>query len=148
MKVVIQRVNHARVSVKGNVVGQCQQGLMLLVGFCNQDQPSIVIKMAEKIVQMRIFEDEDGKMNKSLLEVKGSILAIPQFTLYANPYAGRRPSFTLAANKDLAQPLYNYFIATLLEKGVLVEAGMFGEEMIISQENNGPVTILLDSDFF
>ena len=118
---------------------------MVLVGITDSDNKMIVDKMVDKLINLRIFEDENDKLNLSLLDVKGSILSISQFTLYANCKKGRRPSFIEAAKPDISKPLYEYFNQQLKEKGVMVETGVFGAMMEVSLVNDGPVTIILDS---
>lgn len=144
MKVVIQRVSQASCTVDGQITGKIDKGYMLLVGFCQEDDEKIAERMAQKIVKCRIFEDEQGKMNRSILDVNGSILSISQFTLYANAKKGNRPSFIEAARPETAKPLYEYFNAQLAQY-VPVETGIFGADMKIALINEGPVTILFDS---
>lgn len=146
MRVCIQRVAHASCTVDGNVTGKIERGYLLLVGFKNGDTPEIIQKMAEKICFLRINEDENGKMNLSVMDVKGSILSISQFTLYANCIKGRRPSFDGSANGATAEPMYHLFNEKLRELGMTVEEGIFGADMKIELLNDGPVTIWLDSD--
>ena len=118
---------------------------MVLVGFAGDDTTAIIDKMIDKLINLRIFEDEQGKMNRSLMDVNGSILSISQFTLYADCKRGRRPGFTDAARPEIAIPLYDYFNQELKEKGIHVETGIFGADMKVSLLNDGPVTIILDS---
>ena len=118
---------------------------MVLVGFCPDDTKEIVDKMVDKVIGLRVFEDENGKMNLSLQDVNGSILSISQFTLYADCIKGRRPSFISAAKPDLAIPLYDYFNEKIREHGVHLQTGIFGADMKVALVNDGPVTILLDS---
>lgn len=149
MKVIIQKVSESRVVVEGNVVGEINKGLLVLVGFCNEDTESIIVKMIDKIINLRIFEDEMNKMNLSLQDVKGSILSISQFTLYADCKKGRRPSFINAASGTVAEPLYNYFNKLIVNEGINLQQGIFGSDMKVSLTNDGPCTIVLDSeDFF
>ena len=145
MRLVIQRVKKSDVTIDGHIQGVIEGGLMVLVGFESHDTIEIVDKMVEKMVYLRIFEDENGKMNKSLIDVKGSLLSISQFTLYADCRKGRRPSFIEAASPEIAIPLYNYFNDKIKEYGVHVETGIFGADMQVSLINDGPVTIILDS---
>jgi len=145
MKIVVQRVKESQVVIEGKVNGQIGQGYMLLVGFCETDTKEIVDKMIEKVIHLRVFEDENGKMNQSLLDVNGSILSISQFTLYADCRKGRRPSFIAAAKPDIAIPLYDYFNEKINNLGIHIETGIFGADMKVSLINDGPVTILLDS---
>jgi D-tyrosyl-tRNA(Tyr) deacylase len=128
------------------VTGEIKDGYIALVGISTEDQEDVLEKMADKVVNLRVFSDEEGKMNRSLLDVKGEILSISQFTLYADAKKGRRPSFTHAAKPDVSLPMYNQFNELLKAKGVHVETGIFGADMKISLLNDGPVTIILDSD--
>lgn len=146
MRVVLQRVTHASCKVDGEYTGKIEKGYMALVGFNANDTKSIVDKMAAKVIKLRVFEDENGKMNLSLKDVNGSILSISQFTLYANAKKGNRPSFVDAAKPDLANPLYEYFNEVLQSSGIVVEKGIFGADMKIELLNDGPVTIVLDSE--
>lgn len=147
MRTVIQRCYDASVRVDGKIVGQIDKGFMILVGFTNGDDESVLKKMAYKVANMRIFEDENGKMNKDLRSVSGSILSISQFTLYANNKNGHRPSFTEALGFDLASKLYDQFNQILEnEYQIKVEKGIFGADMKVSFTNDGPVTIILDSN--
>lgn len=146
MRVVVQRVSEAKVEIEGKVNGAIKNGYMLLVGFKEGDDLEIVKKMADKIVNLRIFDDENGKMNYSLLKVNGSILSISQFTLYGNAKEGRRPSFVEALNPIEATKLYDLFNEELRKFNVTVETGIFQSEMKVSLVNEGPVTIILDSD--
>ena len=122
-----------------------QKGFMVLVGFCASDTQEIVEKMVDKMIGLRVFEDDNGKMNLSLQDVNGSILSISQFTLYADCKKGRRPSFIHAAKPDVAIPLYDYFNETIQAQGIHLEMGVFGADMKVSLINDGPVTIVLDS---
>lgn len=144
MKVVIQRVSHASCTVDGEIIGQIQDGLLLLVGFNREDDASILPKMIRKIVNMRIFGDEEGKLNRSVLDIKGEVLSISQFTLYASCKKGNRPSFIEAAPAEQARMLYDQFNA-LLEQEVPVQKGVFQADMKIDLLNDGPITIVLDS---
>ena len=144
MRVVIQRVREARVTVDGEVVGQIGPGLLLLVGIGRGDTEEALRWVAEKIINLRIFEDEDGKMNRSLQEVGGEILAVSQFTLYGDVRKGRRPNFTGAAPPEEAEPLFNRFVQLLRESGVRVETGRFRAHMLVELVNDGPVTLLLE----
>ena len=145
MRVLIQRVAHASVTIEGQLHGSCGNGYLLLVGVTHDDTEEIVEKMAKKVQELRIFEDENQKMNRSIHDVNGSILSISQFTLYADTKKGRRPSFTNAAKPDLASPLYDYFNKCLRSYDLRVETGIFGADMKVELLNDGPVTILLDS---
>lgn len=145
MKVVVQRSLKSSVCVDNKQVGIINHGLVLLVGFTNGDNEEIINKMVKKVINLRIFDDENGVMNKSLMDVKGEILSISQFTLYADTKKGNRPSYINALGGDKAKPLYDLFNTKLKENGIKVETGIFGADMKVSIENNGPVTILLES---
>ena len=144
MKVVIQRSKNSKVTIDGKVHGQIDHGYVLLVSFTDGDNEKIIDKMIDKILNLRIFEDENGKMNLSLLDTKGSILSISQFTLYANCKDGRRPSFVDAMNPTEASKLYDLFNEKI-SKFVHTEVGIFGADMKVEIYNDGPVTIILDS---
>lgn len=147
MKTVIQRVRKASVTVDGQMVGAIDQGLLILVGVGPADTDAEAKWLAEKIAVMRIFEDVDGKFNRSLLDVNGGALVVSQFTLYAEAVQGRRPSFVKAASPVLAEPLIEHFAAYLKAAGVQpVETGRFGARMLVEIHNDGPVTILLDRE--
>lgn len=143
MKVVVQRVKNAKCEVDGKTIGEINQGLMLLVGFTDGDNIDTILKMIQKIVNLRIFDDENGIMNKSVLDVDGSILSISQFTLYADTKKGNRPSYINAMNGEEATKLYDLFNQEL-RKIIHVETGKFGADMDISLVNTGPVTIILE----
>ena len=145
MKVLVQRSKNSRVTIDGKINGQIEHGYVLLVGFTNGDNENIIDKMINKILNLRIFEDENGKMNLSILDTNGSILSISQFTLYANAKEGRRPSFTNALNPTEASKLYDIFNEKLKEK-IHTETGIFGADMKVEIYNDGPVTIMLDSN--
>jgi D-aminoacyl-tRNA deacylase len=145
MKVVLQRSKEASVTVGEEVTGKIQSGFVLLVGVTHEDTEEDAHYIADKVVNLRVFEDEGGKMNHSLLDVKGEILSISQFTLYGDCRKGRRPNFMEAAKPDHARPLYEYFNRILEEKGVNVETGVFGEMMDVKLTNDGPVTLILES---
>ena len=145
MRVLIQRVTHASVTVDGNVTGRIDQGFLLLVGITQEDSEEIADKLAKKTGELRVLEDERGKMNLNLHDVQGKILSISQFTLYADCRRGRRPGFELAAKPSQAKPLYEYFNQQLAHYGVPVETGVFGADMKVELCNDGPVTIMLDS---
>lgn len=145
MKVIIQRCSSAKVTVDEEIIGQIDQGLMLLVGVTHEDEEKDADYLAEKIAGLRIFEDESGKMNHSVLDVQGAILSVSQFTLYADTRKGKRPNFMAAAKPDLAEPLYEYFNEQLRKKGLHVETGKFGVMMDVSLTNDGPVTLILES---
>lgn len=145
MKVILQRVQHASVTVDGRIVGKIGRGIMLLIGVAETDTISDVDFVADKCVNLRIFEDEDGKMNRSVLDEGGDILAISQFTLLGNTRKGRRPSFIEAANPEKGRALYERFIEQLKNSGLNVECGIFGAMMDVDLLNYGPVTIILES---
>ncbi|WP_372754603.1 D-aminoacyl-tRNA deacylase [Labilibaculum sp.] len=146
MRVVVQRVSEAQVKVKSEIIGQIEQGLMVLVGIETEDSEKDVQWLCKKIVHLRIFDDEAGVMNKSLLDVDGNILAISQFTLHAKTKKGNRPSYIAAAKPEISIPLYEKFVACLeKESGKKVETGKFGAEMQVSLINDGPVTIVMDT---
>ena len=145
MKIVIQRVKESSVTFDGKLKGSIQKGYMTLVGFCESDTKAIVDKMIDKMIGLRIFEDDQGKMNLSLADVQGAILSISQFTLYADYRKGRRPGFTDAAKPDIASSPYDYYNQKIQDLGIHVETGVFGADMKVSLLNDGPVTILLDS---
>jgi len=146
MKVVIQRVKDARVRVNNEVIGEINHGLVALVGITHDDTIEDVEYVVNKLVHLRIFEDELGKMNISLKDVQGSVLSISQFTLYADTRKGRRPSFIQAASPDYASKLYKVFNEQLVQAGIHVETGKFGEMMDVELTNSGPVTIIIDSN--
>lgn len=146
MRLVVQKVSQSSVKIEGEIVGAIDKGYMVLVGITNGDDELLVEKMVDKLVNLRIFEDENDKLNLSLLDVGGSVLSISQFTLYANCKKGRRPSFVDAAKPDISSPLYDFFNKKLEEKGINVERGVFGAMMEVSLINDGPVTIILDSN--
>ena len=146
MRVIVQRCMQASVMVNDNVVGSIQQGLMLLVGFTEGDSLKEIDYMVDKILHLRIFDDEDGVMNLSLLDVGGSVLSVSQFTLYGDAKKGRRPSYVRALNGERASLLYQLFNDRLRESGALVETGIFGADMKVSLVNDGPVTIILERE--
>ncbi|WP_062319013.1 D-aminoacyl-tRNA deacylase [Halolactibacillus sp. JCM 19043] len=146
MRVVLQRSIEAKVVVDGKVTGQIDFGLVLLVGVTQDDSVDDVDYLVKKIPHLRIFEDEAGKMNHSLMDVGGSILSISQFTLYGDTRKGRRPNFMAAAKPTQAEELYNQFNQQLMDAGVHVETGVFGEMMDVSLTNDGPVTLIVDTD--
>ncbi|NME67261.1 D-aminoacyl-tRNA deacylase [Flammeovirga aprica] len=146
MNAVLQRVSFAKVEVGGNVIGEIEKGLMILLGVSHDDEKEDLQWLAKKIVGMRIFSDEEGKMNKSVQDVVGNILLISQFTLQASTKKGNRPSYIGAAHPDKAIPLYEEMIATLSDlTGKKIETGEFGADMQVSLLNDGPVTIFIDS---
>ncbi|MDY5059010.1 MAG: D-aminoacyl-tRNA deacylase [Bacilli bacterium] len=144
MKVLVQRVLSSSVEVDNKIVGQINKGLMLLVGFTDSDTDKEIDYMVDKIINLRIFDDENGVMNKSLIDVNGSILSISQFTLYADTRKGRRPSYIKALNGDKAILLYDKFNNKLKEENIKVETGIFGADMKVSLINDGPITIMLE----
>lgn len=148
MKIVIQRVLHAAVTADGVPAGKCGHGLLLLVGVVQGDTDADAEILAAKIAKMRIFTDDAGKMNRSLLDVGGSVLAVSNFTLAADISHGNRPSFTDAEKPDTADRLYEYFCARLRAEGVPVETGVFGADMRIDMAADGPITILADSEIW
>ncbi|WP_225744114.1 D-aminoacyl-tRNA deacylase [Marinilactibacillus sp. Marseille-P9653] len=145
MRLVIQRVLEAQVKIDNEIVGSIDKGLMILVGVGENDSEEDVDYLVQKASNMRIFEDENGKMNLSLQQVEGSILSVSQFTLYADTKKGNRPSFTRSAKPDKAIPLYEQFNESLRNQGIRVEKGRFGADMKVSLINDGPVTITIDS---
>lgn len=146
MKAVIQRVKYATVKVDNKIIGECKQGFMILLGVIDGDTENDADKLIKKIPVLRIFEDENGKMNKSLLDIDGEILVVSQFTLAADCSHGRRPSFTASASPDIANELYEYLVGKLKTAGVKsVQTGEFGADMAVELLNDGPVTIVLDS---
>lgn len=144
MRVIVQRVRRAHVSVGGEVTGAIERGLVCLVGFTTGDGEEEAAYIADKIVNLRIFADEAGKMNRSLLQVGGEILSISQFTVYGDCRKGRRPNFMRAAPPDTAEALYNVFNDKLRSYGVSVETGRFGADMQVSLVNDGPVTLIVE----
>jgi D-tyrosyl-tRNA(Tyr) deacylase len=146
MRAVIQRVSCARVTVEGRVAGEIAAGLMILLGVGRNDTSAVATNMAEKIANLRIFEDDQGKMNRSLLNVQGSALVVSQFTLYGDARGQRRPSFIAAAQPEEAKKLYEEFSEALRRLGIAMATGIFGAMISVELVNEGPVTILLDSD--
>jgi D-tyrosyl-tRNA(Tyr) deacylase len=146
MRTLIQRVSRASVDIKNETVGEITAGLVALIGIKEGDDAHVAQQMVDKIVNLRIFEDDQGKMNLSALQVDAQILAISQFTLYADCSRGRRPSFVQAALPDVSKPLYQQMIAMLKSTGLMIQHGVFGAEMAVYIVNSGPVTIMLDSD--
>ena len=145
MKLVIQRVTHASVTVDNNVIGKIGKGYLVLIGVSDTDTKEIADKMLDKMIKLRIFEDENGKTNLSLADVGGELLLISQFTLYANCKKGNRPSFIEAGSPDHANALYEYIIEKCKERVDVVEQGEFGAEMKVELLNDGPFTVILDS---
>ena len=146
MRAVVQRVSRARVTVDGRTTGEIGAGLVVLLGVSAGDDEQAARYLADKIAELRIFEDEAGKMNRSLLETGGAVLAVSQFTLYGDCRKGRRPSFDRAARPDPARSLYDKFVGFLRQRGVHVEQGVFQAMMEVELVNDGPVTMLLDSE--
>ncbi|MGX4766812.1 D-aminoacyl-tRNA deacylase [Bacillus mojavensis] len=145
MKLVVQRVTEASVTVDGDVIGQIGQGIMVLVGITHDDTEEDAAYLAEKVVNLRIFDDSDGKMNLSLLDTGGEVLSVSQFTLYGDTRKGRRPNYMNAAKPDKALGLYEKWNDLLREKGIKVETGKFGAMMDVKLTNSGPVTLIMDS---
>ncbi len=144
MRIVLQRVSRARVIVGERVTGEIGTGVLLLVGFTDTDGEDALGWMADKVAGLRIFADEDGKMNRSVAEVRGAALVVPQFTLYGDTRKGRRPSFVAAARPEIAIPLYERFLDLLRAAGLRVETGEFGAMMHVELTNDGPVTLILE----
>jgi len=145
MRAVIQRVSEAKVEVDGDIIGKIGEGFLVLIGVRKDDTEEDVRYLADKVLGLRIFEDEAGKMNLSITDVKGEILAVSQFTLYGDSRKGRRPSFDEAAPPDVAERLYELFVEEIRKSGIKVETGKFRALMDVHLVNSGPVTILLDS---
>ena len=145
MRAVIQRVSHARVTIEGKIHGEIGKGLLILLGVCEDDTEAEAVYLADKCVGLRIFTDENDKMNLSPADIGGGLLVISQFTLYADT-SSRRPGFTGAAKPDLAVPLYEKFMDQCRERGFPVEQGEFGADMAVDSVNDGPVTILFDTE--
>ena len=146
MKIVIQRCIKSSVEVENKVVGSINNGVMLLVGFTSGDNEEIIDYMVDKVINLRIFDDEEGVMNRSLIDVGGSVLSVSQFTLYADASKGRRPSYIKALKGDESVVLYDLFNKKLREKDVRVQTGIFGADMKVSLINDGPVTIILEKE--
>lgn len=146
MKVVIQRVKHASVEVEGEIVGKINHGLLIFLGIKNGDSEREIQWLTNKILGLRIFEDEEGKMNKELNDINGEILLVSQFTLYGDCIKGKRPSFIEAARPNVAIPLYEKFIETLKNNKIKTETGVFGAHMNIELLNDGPVTLIIDTE--
>ena len=145
MRCVVQRVTEASVAVNGEVIGRCARGFMVLIGVHADDTERDLRYMAEKVPKLRVFEDDAGKMNLSLKDVGGGMLAISQFTLYGDARGGNRPSFITAARPEKANPMYEQLVEAWRAQGIHVETGRFGADMKVSLVNDGPVTILMDS---
>ena len=146
MKVILQRVLKSSVEVEGEVVGTSQNGFCILTGISPDDTEQTLTKMAEKIVNLRVFEDDNGKMNKSLIDINGSALIVSQFTLLADCSHGRRPSFTNAGNPQKAKELFDLFVEKVKNLGIPVETGVFGADMLVTIYNTGPATFILESE--
>ena len=146
MRAVLTRVKSASVSVDGNVIGQIGPGFLILLGIAQSDANGLPANKLDNLTGLRIFEDEDGKMNRGLDTVNGEILVISQFTLYGNCRKGRRPEFLAAARPEVAIPLYEKFVALCREKGIHTETGEFGAEMLVESVNDGPLTLIVDTD--
>lgn len=144
MRILIQRVTQARVEVEERIVGSIGSGILVLLGITHNDTPQEAEWLANKLVNLRIFEDAQQKMNESLLDQKGAVLVVSQFTLYADCREGRRPAFVQSAPAEIAQPLYERFIAGIRKSGLITETGVFGAKMKISLVNDGPVTMMLE----
>ena len=145
MKAVIQRVSEANVKVDGNIVGEISKGLLLLIGIDEEDEKNDADWLVQKILSLRIFGDEGGKLNRSVMDISGGILCISQFTLIADYKKGNRPSFIKAAKPEKAVPLFEYFKTEISKSGLKTESGIFGADMKVSLLNDGPVTIVMDS---
>lgn len=145
MRAVVQKVSSSKVTVEGQVIGQINQGLMVLLGVTHDDTSKDVDYMVDKVTNLRIFEDEGGKMNLSLKDIDGEVLVVSQFTLYGDARRGRRPSFSNAARPEVANPLYEEFVEKIKKQGINVGTGKFGAHMMVDLTNDGPVTILLES---
>jgi len=146
MRTVVQRVSRAEVRIEGRVLGRISRGLVVLVGIAREDSPGAGQWLAEKIANLRVFDDAEGRMNRSLLDTGGAVLCVSQFTLYGDCRKGRRPSYDRAASPDAAVTLYESFVASLRALGVKVETGEFRAMMDVELVNDGPVTLLLDSE--
>ncbi len=146
MRAVIQRVSRAGVTVGGEVVGSVGRGLLVLLGVTHTDTPTQAAWLAEKVVNLRLFPDDDGKMNRSVADIGGGILVVSQFTLYGDAQKGRRPSFIDAARPEQAEPLYEAFVNGIKALGVPVATGRFGASMQVELVNDGPVTLMIDAD--
>lgn len=145
MRAVVQRVSEASVTVDGRKVGQIATGLLVLLGVAREDSESDADYLVDKVTRLRVFPDENGRMNRSVIEAEGELLVISQFTLFGDCRRGKRPSFDQAAAPELARSLYEYYVANCREQGISVQTGIFQAEMEVELINDGPVTILLDS---
>ena len=146
MRAVLTRVKHASVTIDGKVHGQIGEGFLILLGITHEDTEAQAVKLADKLTGLRIFEDENGKMNRGLDEVKGELLIVSQFTLYGNCKKGRRPEFRAAARPEVAIPLYEKFVELCRAKGFRTETGEFGAYMQVDSLNDGPLTLVVDTD--
>ena len=146
MRAVLTRVKHASVAIDGKIHGQIGEGFLILLGVTHEDTEAQAVKLAEKLTSLRIFEDENGKMNRGLDEVQGELLIISQFTLYGNCKKGRRPEFLAAARPEVAIPLYEKFVQVCRDKGFHTETGEFGAYMQVDSLNDGPLTLVVDTD--
>ena len=146
MRAVLTRVKHASVTIDGKVHGQIGEGFLILLGITHEDTEAQAVKLADKLTSLRIFEDENGKMNRGLDEVKGELLIVSQFTLYGNCKKGRRPEFLAAARPEVAIPLYEKFVELCRAKGFHTETGEFGAYMQVDSLNDGPLTLVVDTD--
>ncbi len=146
MRAVVTRVKSASVTIEGKVNGAISQGFLILLGVAPEDTSAHCTKLADKILGLRVFEDENGKMNRSLSDVGGEVLVVSQFTLYADCRHGRRPSFIAAAGPNIAIPLYEQFLEECRKRGFEPKHGEFGADMLVASENDGPVTIILDTN--
>lgn len=144
MKIVLQRVTYGNVTIEGNIVGEIGRGFVLLFGVGKEDNNKKADFLADKCLNLRIFEDSNGKMNHSILDINGEILIISQFTLYGDTQKGRRPSFTNAGKPQEAEELYNYFVETIKKSGLKVSTGIFGADMKVQIHNDGPVTFIIE----
>lgn len=145
MRAVVQRVSQARVVVVGDVVGEIGAGLLVLLGVADTDDDAAAERLADRVARLRVFENEDGKFDRSLPDTGGAALVVSQFTLIADAAKGNRPDFSKAAKPDIAEPLYEHFCQALLELGVPVQTGVFGARMAVEIVNDGPVTIILET---
>jgi len=146
LRFLVQRVSHGEVRVEGAIVGRIARGLVVLVGIGRADRPQVADRMLEKLLGLRIFPDQDGKMNRSVVDIQGELLLISQFTLYADCRRGRRPAFTSAAPPDQASDLFAHCVRRAAVSGLNTQTGIFAADMQVTLTNDGPVTILLDSD--
>ena len=145
MKVLLQRSLHSSVSIDGNIVGKIEKGLVIFVGFTKGDSVSDIDYLLNKVLHLRIFDDENGVMNRSLFDIEGEVLSISQFTLYADTEKGRRPSYAASLKGEEAEPLYHLWNQKIKETLGHIETGVFGSDMLVTIENDGPVTIMLES---